>query len=425
MPKLKELWRRDTTHPPPSCPCLSHLQIQGCIVLASLELHSFPLLSKLEISGCPKLTSLLLPLSLDSPLSSLLIFECSDLASLNLHSYPLLSSLNISCCGELTSLLVPPSPLLSQFNISSCDKLASLELHSSLLSHLWIYDCPKLTSLLLPPSPRSELSILHCGDLAYLELPSLSQLCIEDCGHLASLKLSSSPLLSSLTISHCPELTTMQLSSLPCLKTLKLCNVRERVFRQLMLVTDSSLESLYMEGIHDMESLRRELLAHASTLQRLSITKCYGLATLPHWISSLTSLTELDIRDCKQIAERCRRETGEDWPQIAHIPEIYIKDGEEWIHPECYFRSEIPQLHSQFITLHAKCSVFILLWHFFIFASYMFVKMLRSESSKNFLSNQLLVLCTKLIILLWVHTLRVLGNTEVWFKYYLSQILPS
>eukprot|EP00261_Vitis_vinifera_P031617 XP_019072860.1 PREDICTED: putative disease resistance protein RGA4 isoform X1 [Vitis vinifera] len=329
MPKLKELWRRDTTHPPTSCPCLSHLQIQGCIVLASLELHSFPLLSKLEISGCPKLTSLLLPLSLDSPLSSLHIFECSDLASLNLHSYPLLSSLNISCCGELTSLLVPPSPLLSQFNISSCDKLASLELHSSLLSHLWIYDCPKLTSLLLPPSPRSELSILHCGDLAYLELPSLSQLCIEDCGHLASLKLSSSPLLSSLTISHCPELTTMQLSSLPCLKTLKLCNVRERVFRQLMLVTDSSLESLYMEGIHDMESLRRELLAHASTLQRLSITKCYGLATLPHWISSLTSLTELDIRDCKQIAERCRRETGQDWPQIAHIPEIYIKDGEE------------------------------------------------------------------------------------------------
>ena len=168
MPALKELWRDLPTHPPPSCPCLSHLLIHNCDGLASLELHSSPLLSHLDIQSCRELTSL------------------------ELHSSPLLSKLRISVCRKLTSLLLPLSPVLSSLEISSCYKLTSLLLPlSPVLSSLKISSCHKLTSLLLPLSP------------------SLSSLDIWDCPDLASLELHSYPLLSSLSIAHCGLLTSL------------------------------------------------------------------------------------------------------------------------------------------------------------------------------------------------------------------------
>ena len=72
----------------------------------------------------------------------------------------------------------------------------------------------------------------------------------------------------------------------------------------------------------------------------------YFGATLPHWIGSLISLTELGVHECRQLKSLpkemrslknlqkfyiwdsqhlekiCRQKTGEDWPRIAHIPHI-------------------------------------------------------------------------------------------------------
>ena len=334
MPKLKELWTNLPTHPPPSFPCLSQLDIKYCKELVSLELHSSPLLSKLRINKCPKLKSLLLP---PSPLlSHLEIWYCSDLASLELQSSPLLYKLQIWSCPKLTSFLLPPSPLLSQLEITGCDELVSLELHSSpLLSSLEIFDCLKLTSV------------------------------------------------------------SVQVSSLPCLKTLQLHNVREEVLRQLMLAATAP-ESVCIERIDDLITLPDELHRCASTLQTLKIWGCPQLATLPHWIGNLTLLTHLHIGSCHQLqslpeefrslrtlksftihdwsalttlpdwigslsslehlrihecpkltslpeeirslttletlkifhcphlSERCQRENGDDWPRILHVPDIII-----------------------------------------------------------------------------------------------------
>ncbi|KAL6314360.1 hypothetical protein AAG906_021190 [Vitis piasezkii] len=199
-------------------------------------------------------------------------------------SLPCLSKLKIYFCDALASLELHSSPLLSQLEIVFCDELASLELHSSpLLSILEIHHCPKLTSLLLPQSPL------------------LSRLDIRFCGDLASLELRSSPLLSSLKIFDCPKLTSVQASSLPCLKELKLMKVRDEVLRQSLLVTASSLESVSIERIDDLITLPDELHQHASTLQTLEIWICTRLATLPHWIGNLSSLTQLRICDCPKL----------------------------------------------------------------------------------------------------------------------------
>lgn len=57
-----------------------------------------------------------------------------------------------------------------------------------------------------------------------------------------------------------------------------------------------------------------------TSLRTLEIWNCPKLKSLPEGIQGLTSLYTLQIYDCPILLERCKRETGEDWPKIAHIP---------------------------------------------------------------------------------------------------------
>ena len=49
--------------------------------------------------------------------------------------------------------------------------------------------------------------------------------------------------------------------------------------------------------------------------------------SLPQEILNLTSLKELIIRDCPLLRQRCKRQIGEDWPIIAHVPIVRV-DGQ-------------------------------------------------------------------------------------------------
>ncbi|RVW89658.1 putative disease resistance protein RGA4 [Vitis vinifera] len=377
MPKLKELWRMDLlAEEGPSFSHLSQLEIRNCHNLASLELHSSPCLSQLEIIDCPSFLSLELH---SSPcLSQLKISYCHNLASLELHSSPYLSQLEVRYCHNLASLELHSSPCLSKLEIGNCHDLASLELHSSpCLSKLEIIYCHNLASLELHSSP--SLSQLHIGSCPnwhpskwlfytllrhYLCSQSVSAITWHpwNCIHLLVFKLE---------IIYCHNLASFNVASLPRLEELSLRGVRAEVLRQFMFVSaSSSLESLSICEIDGMISLPEEPLQYVSTLETLYIVKCSGLATLLHWMGSLSSLTELIIYDCSELTslpeeiyslkklqtfyfcdyphleERYNKETGKDRAKIAHIPHVRFNSDLDMYRKVWYDNSQSLELHS-------------------------------------------------------------------------------
>ncbi|KAJ9672968.1 hypothetical protein PVL29_026296 [Vitis rotundifolia] len=257
MPKSKGLWRMGSgAEQGLSFPHLSELEIEECSKLTSFELHSSPSLSTSKIKKCPHLTSFKLH---SSPrLSTLKIEECLLLSSFELHSSPCLSGFEISDCPNLTSLGLQSSPTLSKLKIHSCPNLTSLEMPSSLgLSQLQIRDRRNFKSLELQSFSSLAISTIQsCDKLKSLEMPSslgLSRLEISDRRDLKSLELQSFSSLAILTILSCDELTSLELPSSP----------------------------------------------HLSRLQ-ISFA-CSGLATSPHWIGSLTSLSESEISDSPDL----------------------------------------------------------------------------------------------------------------------------
>ncbi|XP_075656992.1 putative disease resistance protein RGA3 [Castanea sativa] len=60
-------------------------------------------------------------------------------------------------------------------------------------------------------------------------------------------------------------------------------------------------------------------------LQKLTILLCGKLKSLPDFLRT-TPLKELEIYRCPIITKRCKRETGEDWRNISHIPIIKLRD---------------------------------------------------------------------------------------------------
>ncbi|XVF37649.1 hypothetical protein REPUB_Repub20aG0027800 [Reevesia pubescens] len=182
-------------------------------------------------------------------------------------------------------------------------------------------------------------------------LPSLEELSIEYCpnlkgwwrstdvGEASNAQLPCFPYLSVLYIESLPNLTSMPLfpsvrkmtlkktSWKPVQQTMKLKRTTsEAPSSSSLFAPFSKLTDLVLGEIGDLDSLQEEFLKNLTSLRFLEIESCINLASIPEGMQRLTSLTELRIIDCPQLRERCGRDIGVDWPNIAHIKDISIQE---------------------------------------------------------------------------------------------------
>ncbi|KAL4363063.1 hypothetical protein GQ457_04G021860 [Hibiscus cannabinus] len=276
----------------------------------------FPLLSSLTIRYCPKLVKLPMLQSLKE-----LQIEGTNVGLLQslMMSATLLTSLQLGNAHESTDLpdgLLQHQTQLDKLSIVSSSLKSAPDLLDNLntLKHLDFQCCEQLESLpqgLQNLSSLETLGLSQCDSFVSLPVPaygfqglsSLSSLKIGNCMKLASLSEGMRYLTSlrDLNISNCPELTSLP-QSIQCLSSL----------RFLSICLCQRLASLPNE------------IQHLASLSELEIYGCSNLTSLPRGMRNLSALQTLRIKGCPHLEKRCKKERGEDWPNIAHIPSIQI-----------------------------------------------------------------------------------------------------
>ncbi|WJX56303.1 hypothetical protein P8452_41972 [Trifolium repens] len=249
-------------------------------------------------------------------------------------------------------------PSLEELTISDCPKLKSwwenvkTAKHKYLpffacLSKLHVYYCPKLISMPLFPGLDEELvlvgssvnplidSIVHSkptnnpfSKLKYMKIAgieesgsppakwinffnSLEKLDIKDWKHLQSF-----PKELDLDPSYKEWNGLKNLCSLTITEIPKLISLPSGVDKV------TSLQELQLRNCPQMTYLP-ETIDNLRSLEKLVISECDMLAKLPKALINLKSMHTLIILDCTLLLPRCQY-TGDDWPQIAHIPNKQI-----------------------------------------------------------------------------------------------------
>uniref|UniRef100_A0A2N9HI61 Uncharacterized protein n=2 Tax=Fagus sylvatica TaxID=28930 RepID=A0A2N9HI61_FAGSY len=140
---------------------------------------------------------------------------------------------------------------------------------------------------------------------------------------------------SSKTIEFFPSLSSLYICSKVLQQTMKM-GTRQRASTATTSTSTSSsscfplsqLQSLELWDVTELEFLPEEWLGNLTSLQHLVIGNCPNLTSLPQGIRNLKSLHRLEIRRCPILGQRCQRQTGEDWPNIAHVPYVEV-DGKK------------------------------------------------------------------------------------------------
>ncbi|MFS7908979.1 putative virus X resistance protein-like, coiled-coil [Helianthus anomalus] len=124
--------------------------------------------------------------------------------------------------------------------------------------------------------------------------------------------------LQRLEIVSCWELVSLP-SNLPNLKVLKVEKCEELISLPDNLPKLEDLEVVYCDKLISLP-------CNLPSIRKLKFKYCDGLLSLPDEIQSFTDLNKLEIRRCKHLSKRCKRNKGEDWPKISHIPDLSL-DG--------------------------------------------------------------------------------------------------
>ncbi|XP_058208061.1 disease resistance protein RGA2-like [Rhododendron vialii] len=184
------------------------------------------------------------------------------------------------------------------------------------LRTLYFYECDNLETL--------GEGIEHLSCLRDLVLQSCSKLVSLPAGfrHLISLE--------RLEICRCESLNLSEddddLKGLISLKNLRLVHLPRLVnLPKGLLDATATLTHLMIVGCENFTSPSQSVLPNLLSLQSLEIVFCDKVASLPGGMQRLTELQYLWIYRCR-LNTSGYREGGEDWPKIAHVPNIEIDD---------------------------------------------------------------------------------------------------
>ncbi|KAK9929318.1 hypothetical protein M0R45_026420 [Rubus argutus] len=172
-----------------------------------------------------------------------------------------------------------------------------------------------------------------CENLVCLRtlLPSLRTIRIFNCPELESFPEGGLPCkLETLEISRCAKLveTRMQwgLLQLTSLRHLGFdfenCEEEIDSFPEEGLLP-TTLTSLEFGGLSNLKTINSKELKSLISLQSLKIYNCPELLCLPDDGLPI-SLSHLRIYGCPLVRQRCKKDKGEDWPKISHIPDKFI-----------------------------------------------------------------------------------------------------
>ncbi|PHT69257.1 hypothetical protein T459_28744 [Capsicum annuum] len=280
--------------------------------------------------------------------------------------------LDIRCCENLEILSVACGIQMTTLIISECKKLKRLpermqELLPS-LKELRLWKCPEIESF--PdgglPFNLQLLEISYCEKLVngrkewrLQRLLSLRELYIIHNGSDEEIfggenwELPCS--IQRLFIGNLKSLSSQLLKSLTSLEYLRTDNLPQ-IQSLLEKGLPSSLSELRLSLHDELHSLPTECLGHLTSLRRLEIINCPQLqslaeSALPSSLSELTiwncpnlqslpvkripsSLSKLSIYRCQLLKPLLEFDKGRYWPEIAHIPEIYMDfalGDSEWL----------------------------------------------------------------------------------------------
>ncbi|GKU91110.1 hypothetical protein SLEP1_g5027 [Rubroshorea leprosula] len=281
---------------------LKEFKVHNCEGLESISkgmLHQCTGLRSIQFWNCQRLKGL--P-SLDclSNLIGLNIINCDALESIpNLGlCIPNLKVLRIWSCKNLKSF---PNTTMSQ--------LKSLQ-------ELYIEDCPNIE---LIPSPGGSEN----GGLLLDLPPNLTKVSLDDAILKFLLPNTTQKLSNPVPDGH---LATVAGSGLHNLTSLQHLSISCRTWPP-EIVLPSSLTSLYMVAVENLESIPRELLQNLNSLQWLGIWRWPKLRSLPKE-GLPPSLEELNIFTCPLLKRQRFEAEGDHWPLTHTIPYVEI-DGNQ------------------------------------------------------------------------------------------------
>ncbi|KAL3528468.1 hypothetical protein ACH5RR_007790 [Cinchona calisaya] len=356
-------------------PMLQKLTIEDCTQLTTVPSH-FPSLKKLEIIMNDHVSVVEKILCYVTTLSSLTIIGETGMAGLTcvldmasrLHeNHQTLKFLKLEKCPDLTRLWGCGTSLV-RLELIDCDSLTELPedlFRFQSLRRLEILGCPRIyiipskghQSLL---SSLEHLRIADCNGLTSVPgemlecCKRLKWLCVYDCSNLVSFPILESlqkmPLLLGVSLHKCPKLMTIP-KGFRFLTSLWSVSIGPFFkFDWSELISSSTLSSLELYGLPEMESLPDQL-QYLTTLTLLELHG-FGVETLPDWFGNLASLEQLYLWYCEKLRylpsmaamkrltklsslgvigspllkERCNPHSGPDseWSKISHIPQRWI-----------------------------------------------------------------------------------------------------